>query len=379
MIPSQRELFDIPEDVAYFNCAYTAPLLLGAKKAGQAALEAKSSPWSITPNDFFTTIEANRELFGRIIGSAPDNIAIIPAVSYGLALAARNLPVSRGQNIVVLAEQFPSNIYAWRRLAEEKGAVVKTVSRPEQGNWTRAVLAAIDKDTAIAALPPCHWTDGTVLDLVEIGKKCRENGSALSIDGIQSLGALPFSVAEVMPDFLAAAAHKWLLGPYGFGFCYVAPKWHNGVPLEENWLNRSGSQDFSRLVQYQDEYQPGARRFDMGGASSFILAPIAAAAMRQLLEWGIEGISETLQVITDTIGDWASRKGFKVADNADRVPHIIGLSMPEGLSGSLAPKLAEKRVYVSIRGSSIRISPHLYNTPGDIDRLLSSLEKTLER
>lgn len=377
MIACQRELFDMPDDVAYFNCAYTAPLLIGAKKAGQAALNAKSNPWSITSDDFFTNIEENRALFGQLIGSAPDNIAIIPAVSYGLALAARNLPLSKGQNIVVLEEQFPSNIYIWRRVAEEKGAVIKTVSRPERGNWTNTVLKAIDQDTAITALPLCHWTDGTLLNLIAIGKRCRENDSALVIDGIQSLGALPFSVAAVKPDFLVAAAHKWLLGPYGFGFCYVAPKWHNGVPLEENWLNRSGSQDFSRLVDYRNDYQPGARRYDMGGASNFILAPIAAAAIRQLLEWDVEAISKTIQAITDPIGDCALRMGFIVADKADRVPHIIGLSMPGGIAGALAPKLAKNKVYVSIRGDSIRISPHLYNTPQDVDRLLSSLEEAL--
>jgi len=379
MIPCQRKLFDIPDDVAYFNCAYTSPLLFDAKNAGQKALKAKSNPWSITSDDFFTNIEENRTLFGQIIGSAPDNIAIIPAVSYGLALAARNLPISKGQNIVVLEEQFPSNIYAWRRVSEEKGAVIRTVLRPEKGNWTSAVLEAIDQNTAIAALPHCRWTDGTRLDLIEIGQRCREIGAALAIDGIQSIGAFPFSVKTIMPDFLVAAAHKWLLGPYGFGFCYVAPKWHNGRPLEENWLNRTGSQDFSRLVQYQNEYQPGARRYDMGEASSFILAPIAAAAIRQLLEWGVEAISQTLQTITDPIGDWASRMGFKVAEKADRVPHIIGLSMPGALTESLAPQLADSRVYVSIRGNSIRISPHLYNTPEDVDRLLSTLEKAVSR
>ncbi len=377
MIPCQRELFDISDDVAYFNCAYTSPLLISAKKAGQRALKAKSNPWSITSEDFFTNIEENRMLFGQLIDSPQDNIAIIPAVSYGIALAAKNIPLSKGQNIMVLEEQFPSNIYAWRRVAEERGAFIKTVSRPESGNWTRAVLEAIDQNTAVAALPPCHWTDGTLLNLIEIGEKCRANGTALVIDGIQSLGARPFSVATVKPDFLVAGAHKWLLGPYGFGYCYVAPKWHKGVPLEENWLNREGSQDFSRLVQYENDYQPGARRYDMGEASNFILAPIAAAALRQLLEWGVEAISKTLQSITDPIGDRAARMGLTVADKADRVPHIIGLSMPGGLPGSLAPDLAENKVYVSIRGNSIRISPHLYNTPEDVDRLLSSLEKAV--
>ena len=379
MIPCQRALFDIPDDVSYFNCAYTSPLVLFAKNAGQEALKAKGNPWTITPQDFFTNIEENRSLFGQIIGSTPDNIAIIPAVSYGIALAARNLPIAKGQNIVVLEEQFPSNIYAWRRMADENGAVIKTVSRPDQDSFTEAVLDAIDNDTAIAALPVCHWTDGALLDLVKIGEKCRKIGAALVIDGIQSIGALPFSVDEVKPDFLAAAAHKWLLGPYGFGFCYVDPKWHSGVPLEENWLNRAGSEDFSGLVQYEDDYQPGARRYDMGGASSFILSPIAAAALKQILEWGVEGISETIGAITGQIGEWASGAGLVVSDRADRSSHIIGLSMPGGLPGTIGPDLAANKVYVSIRGNSIRISPHVYNTIEDVDRLLEALGKAVNR
>jgi len=379
MISCQRERFDIPDDVSYFNCAYTSPLLLSAKQAGKDALTAKSHPWTITPEHFFNNIEENRTLFGRIIGSDPGNIAIIPAVSYGIALAARNLPVHKHQNIVVVEEQFPSNIYVWRRVAKENGAVIRTVSRPERGSLSEAICEAIDPDTAIAALPVCHWTDGVLLDLLRIGDACRNVGAALVIDGIQSVGALPFSVEKIQPDFLAAAAHKWLLGPYGFGFCYVSPKWHNGVPLEENWLNRAGSEDFSGLVQYEDDYQPGARRYDMGGASSFILAPIAATALDQLLKWGVGAISETIGSITGKIGKWASQGGFKVADPGDRAPHIMGLSMPDGLPKTTGADLAKSKVYVSIRGNSIRISPHVYNTEEDVDRLLEALGRTLKR
>ena len=159
----------------------------------------------------------------------------------------------------------------------------------------------------------------------------------------------------------------------------MAPKWHNGAPLEENWLNRAGAEDFSRLVHYRGDYQPGARRFDMGGASSFILAPIAAAALRQLLDWGVEAISETLQAVTDPLADWASALGLAVAPKDHRAPHLIGFAMPGGLPASLAPDLAANRVYVSIRGNAIRIAPHLYNTNEEVDRLRSSLEKAIGR
>ena len=375
MIPCQRDMFDIPENVAYLNCAYTSPLLKAAREAGRIAIQAKANPWNITSGDFFTTAETARELFARLIGCAAEDVALVPAVSYGISLAARNLPVERDQAIVVLQDQFPSNVYAWMRVAHAKGAAVKTVQRPKDSDWTAAVLETIETSTAIVAVQNCHWTDGTLLDLVRIGEKCRAVGASLVVDGIQSIGAMPFSIKEVQPDFLAAASHKWLLGAYSFGFCYVAPKWHGGIPLEENWFNRAGSEDFSRLVDYRESYQPGARRFDQGEASNFILSPIAAVGIKQILEWGVANIAETLRRKTDTIAVRAQQMGLSVAPPQLRAPHLIGISKPGGFNKDLPLLLAQDNVFVSVRGESIRISPHVYTTDADIDRLFAVLEK----
>jgi selenocysteine lyase/cysteine desulfurase len=377
MIPCQRHLFDIPEEVAYLNCAYTSPLLKSAAAAGQAALDAKSAPWTVTPQHFFETIDQCRTLFGKLIGCSSEDIAIIPAVSYGIALAAKNLPLTKGQTVVVLEDQFPSNIYSWRRLCSDKDATLMSVPRPSDNDWTSAVLEKMDQQTAIAALPNCHWTDGTIIDLAEIGKKCREVGAALVIDGIQSLGAMPFSVKAVQPDFLVAAAHKWLLGPYSFGFCYVAPKWQNGLPLEENWMNRLGSEDFSRLIDYRDEYRDGAKRFDVGEASNFILSPVAEAALKQLAEWGTEAVAETLKIKTGRIAEKASEMGFNVAPPAVRSPHMLGISVSGSLPKGLLPMLVKEKVFVSVRGSAIRIAPHLHTSDEDIERLFSALKKAV--
>ncbi|UCG14270.1 MAG: aminotransferase class V-fold PLP-dependent enzyme [Deltaproteobacteria bacterium] len=377
MIPCQRELFEIPDDIAYFNCAYTAPLLRSGAAAGRAALQAKSESWTITSKHFFTAIEENRMLFGKLVACNPNHVAIIPAVSYGIALAAKNLPTQKGQSVLVLEDQFPSNVYAWKRLADSKGIKVATISRPSDHDWTSAVLEAIDSNTAIAAMPNCHWTDGTLVDLIQVGEKCREVGAALVVDGTQSLGAMPFSVASVQPDYLITTAHKWLLGPYSFGFCHIAPRWQTGVPLEENWLNRAGSEDFARLVDYRDEYQPGARRYDVGEASNFILAPIAQAALRQLLAWGVDTIAATLKSKTDHIASKARELGFQVSPDNTRAPHMLGLSIPEGLSENFPNILAQEKVFVSVRGNSIRVAPHVYNTEADVTRLLSALKKAI--
>ncbi len=375
MIPCQRDMFDLPENVAYLNCAYTTPLLKAAQEAGRTAIQAKANPWTITSADFFTTAETARELFARLVGCKSDDVALIPAVSYGIALAARNLPVARNQTIVVLEDQFPSNVYAWMRVASEKNAVVKTVEHPKDSDWTPAVLETIDTSTAIVAVQNCHWTDGTLLDLVKVGEKCRTMGAALVVDGIQSLGAMPFSIDRVQPDFLVAASHKWLLGAYSFGFCYVAPKWHGGMPLEENWFNRADSENFARLVDYRESYQAGARRFDQGEASNFILSPIAAAGLRQILEWGVKNIAETLRSKTNAIADRAQQMGLCAAPAHFRAPHMIGVSKPGGFREDLPLLLAQDNVFVSVRGESIRISPHVYSTDEDINRLFAVLEK----
>jgi len=374
MIPNQRSLFSIPDHIAYLNCAYTSPLLKTAEAMGKKAVSAKGMPWNITPADFFKTIETLRGLFAQLIHCSGEDIAVIPAVSYGISLAAKNLPVSQGQAILVLGDQFPSNIYSWKRLAHEKKGKIQTIKRPESHDWTTAVINAIDTNTAIVAVPNCHWTDGTLVDLVQIGKACRDHGAALVIDGTQSLGAMPFSIEEIKPDFLATTTHKWLLGPYSFGFCYIAPQWQNGTPLEESWLNRAGSEDFSRLVDYRDEYQPGARRFDVGGASNFFLSPVAQEALQQILEWNPHHIAETIRMKTDLIAEKAESLGFKVAPKKMRAPHLIGISLPEGIPEDLPKKLSSENIFVSIRGQSIRIAPHLYTTDQDLDRLFRVLE-----
>ena len=377
MIPNQRHLFDLPDDVTYLNIAYTAPLLKAAAQAGKDAIQAKQNPWTIASNDFFSSVETVRNLFSKIIGCSSKCVAIIPAVSYGIALAANNLQVKRGQSIVVLQDQFPSNIYSWRKTAYRKNAIVKTIRRPADQNWTPALMNSIDDDTAIVAVSNCHWTDGTLIDLEKIGERCRSKGAALVIDGIQSIGALPFSVERVRPDFLVSAAHKWLLGPYSFGFCYIDPKWHGGTPLEENWMNRADSEDFSRLVDYRDEYQKGARRFDMGESSNFILSPIATTALKQILEWGVVNIANTLREKTDAIADRAKAIGFDVAPRHARAPHLIGISKPGGFPKDLPNLLAKRKIFVSIRGESIRISPHLYTTKEEIERLFSALKSAI--
>lgn len=375
-IPKALELFRIPEGISYLNCATMAPQLRSATAAGLEATRLKEAPWNFSAPDWFTGAETLRELAAQVLGTEADGVALVPAASYGLAVAAANLPVRRGQSIVLLDQEFPSNVYVWHEVAKKQDARVATVRRRPDEGWTEALLETIDEETAVVSVPHCHWTDGTRIDLVRVGERVRAIGAALVIDASQSLGACPLDLSLVQPDFLVAVGYKWLLGPYSLGYLYAAPKWREtGAPIEWSWMTRAGSDDFARLVDYREDYRPGARRFDVGEFSQFTLVPMAAAALRQILAWGVGRIQESVSLLTDHAGRLAAEAGYVVAPREERLGHIIGIRLPRGLPGGLLQQLASARVYVSVRGDSIRVAPHAYNDTADIDRLFAALDQ----
>ena len=375
MIPCQRHLFQIPEGVAYLNCAYMSPLMNSAVEAGNAGLVRKAQPWQISAQDFFTGSEQLRSLSARFFNSSADEVAVVPSASYGLQTAANNIPIARGQKVLVLEEQFPSNIYPWRRLVREAGAEIMSVPWPHDGDWTAAVLANLKSDVAIAALPNVQWTSGGVLDLERIGAVCRKIGAALVLDLTQSLGVYPFDVRRVQPDFAVAAAYKWLLGPYSTGVMYVAPRWHNGHPLEENWIQRDNARNFSNLY-YTDNYQSGARRFDMGEHANFGLLPAMIRALQQVDAWGVQEISETIGNMTKKIVASLEGTGLVAWPAASRAPHYLCLRLEGSVPEGFVESLASEHVYISLRGTSLRITPHVYNSPQDVERLVNVLQKS---
>ncbi len=378
MLSSQRGLFEILEDITYLNCAAISPQLRVVSAAGLESVKSKAAPWRITSQDWFTNPGNLREIAAKVIGVNKESIAIIPSVSYGIAVAANNVSVKCGQSIVLLHDEFPSNYYAWKELARERDASLNIVRRRDGETWTQALLKVIDDDTAVVSVPNCHWTDGSLVDLEKVGEKARSVGAALVVDASQSLGAYPLDITKVQPDFLVAVGYKWLLGPFALGFMYVAPKWQEiGKPIENSWLNRAGSEDFSSLVLYTDEYESGARRFDMGEFPNFVLVPMAIAALRQIDEWQVGRIQQTLSVLTNLIAEKAIKLGCDVTPSPDRVGHLIGIRLPNGIPGRLNERLAAEKIYVSIRGDAIRIAPHLYNEEKDIEKLFAVLQKLI--
>jgi selenocysteine lyase/cysteine desulfurase len=377
-IAGQRHLFEIPADVAYFNLASLAPQLRSVHAAGARALRARGAPWQIQTRDWFDDVEQLRDLFARVIGGDADGVAIIPATSYGLAVAAENITARAGDRILLTAGDYPSTVYTWRAFAARHEAKITTVARREGETWTDAVLAGLDQRVAVVSVPNVRWTDGARIDLERIGVRARDVGARLVVDLTQSVGAMPFDLSAVRPDFLVAAGYKWLLGPFSIAYLWVAPEHRTGAPLEHNWINRAGAENFAALTDYRDDYQPGARRFDVGQRTNFTLTPMAIAALTQILDWQIPAVARTLQGITDRIEDWADRYGLESPAHRDRGPHMLEIGIPEEAMARVPERLAEQNVFVGVRGATgLRVSPYLYTTDDDLERLFGALSDAL--
>jgi len=378
-LDSQRHLFDIPEEITYFNCAYNSPLLNESKTRLQYGVDSKSHPWERTPKSFFDDAEKIRQLSANLFGGDSDGFAVIPAASYGISTAARSIEphLQTGDKVLVIAEEFPSNVLPWRRTAQETGAEIITVPYPEDGNWTHPILNYIAGGVKVVAVSTCHWTNGAYIDLVPIAKACRDNNTYLVVDATQTLGAMPFSMESIQPDFLVAAGYKWLLCPYGFSLLYVSERCRNSRPLEETWLARENAENFAALVNYSDTYMPGARRFDGGEKCTATILPGAVAALEQIKEWGVENISHSLSKINETIVLRLSQLGFFLPKESLRCPHMFGALLPEHHEGNLVSELSSRSIYISQRGNALRFAPHLHVNDNDINRLLEALEELI--
>jgi len=358
-----------------------APLLHSVEEKGIEGLQRKRNPVSIKPADFFSEVKGVRQKFGAMVNAEPSQVAVMPAVSYGMNSVIRNIPCSSGQHALTISEEFPSCYYTAERWCRDHGSELRVVARkddvPEKGrDWNDRILEAISRDTAFVVMASVHWMNGTLFDLESIGARCRETGTKLIVDGSQSVGALPMDVKKYNIHALICAAYKWLMGPYSTALSYLHEDFNQGVPLEESWMTRPNAERFDRLTQYVDGYKPGATRFDVGQSSNFISMPMLDRALAQLLEWGIPEIQEYGRVLSLPLINYFKSRGVKLDEEAHRAHHLMGMSLPPETNGeALMDELQSRNVYVSLRGNNIRISINVFNDESDVGELIAALEK----
>lgn len=379
MLSNQRSKFTLPAGSVYLNCAYMSPLLKAVEKKGVEGIFQKRNPAKVSSSDFFETTEKVRKEYAKLIRAEANRIVLIPSVSYGMANVVRNVNFLPTDNLIVTAEQFPSNYYPWHRVKETSGAALKVVAAPDTrtnrgAQWNERILDAIDANTRLVALGHVHWADGTRFNLQEIRKRTREVGALLVIDGTQSVGALPFNIKEIQPDALICGGYKWLMGPYSLGLAYYGEHFDQGTPIEENWINRLHSENFAGLVNYESAYQPGALRYEVGEHSNFILVPMLLEALRQINQWKPQAIQQYCGAISKQPIKLLREAGYWIEEEPFRGNHLFGIRIPEGARiDPIRNALKKNKISVSFRGNAIRVAPHLYNTEKDLMKFVKVL------
>lgn len=380
MLRNQKLSFSIPRDITYLNCGYMSPLPKKVEEAGIQSLLRKRDPSKISAIDFFTDAVKLRKEYTKLINVPdPGRIVIIPSVSYGMANVVKNVPLGKGDEVIVASEEFPSDYYPWASRCAETGAAIKTITPPDSivrrgEQWNNRILEAINKKTKVVTLGNVHWADGTLFNLPEIRKRTKDVGAALIIDGTQSVGALPFDVKKIQPDALICVGYKWLLGPYSIGLGYYGEMFDNGKPVEESWMNRLNSEDFRSLVNYQSEYKSGSSRYEVGEHSNFSHVSMMIESLKLINSWKPSNIQKYCKSITnDSIGE-LREAGFWIEDEDSRGQHLFGIRMPKNVDiEKIIPKLKKNKVFVSFRGNAIRVAVNVFNTKKDIEKLTGLL------
>jgi selenocysteine lyase/cysteine desulfurase len=379
-----RADFSIPDDIVYWNFAGMSALPQRVLMAGREAVERKAQPWTL-PIDyhFFAETDLARAEFAGLIGAQLEDIALHPSATYGVETSVRNLLTQNwlqsGDEILMPDEEFPALRYPLARLAKQIGARLVRVPRPRDQNWTRAIHEAINSRTRVVALTPCHWTDGARIDVGSLAHEARQRDAIVIVDACQSAGAVPLNAREWQADFIVAPTYKWLLGPYSFSFMYVDPNspLKATEPLEEYWASREGAQDFAALVRDLDNYQAGARRFDVGERANLQLLPMAIEALRVIREIKPERIADELSTWTELLAHQLGKMGFQLPPPEQRSPHMLGIRQPQGWRPGLLERLEAQGIYVSQRGEVLRLSPHLNISASDVEKLLRALSEEI--
>jgi selenocysteine lyase/cysteine desulfurase len=382
MLPSQRDLFEMSRHICYLNAASYSPLPLRTLEAGRAAVGRKGTPWTLDAAFANGQHERARTAAARLINADPADIALIPSVSYGVATAAKLLTIAHGARVVVLENDHSSPVLEWQTRAAAQGFTIETIRQPDDGDWTSAALAAIERSGAppvgLASISSVHWSDGGLIDLERIGAALRRQGAMFLVDATQSAGVLMTDVRRLDPDFVIFPTYKWLLGPYGRAFLYIAKRHQGGIPLEQTSSGRRDVRAENEVYFADIRYVPDARRFDMGERDHFISMEMAAIGMEMMAEWGATAVAQRLSMLTDRIVEGLRGIGGpSVPERHFRAPHILSLASKDGIPTGLVEGLAAEGIYVATRLGRLRVSPHVYNDEADVDRFVAALARRL--
>lgn len=366
--------FPILEQVDFFNHAAVSPIPMRARRAIEAYAEEASTLGCVKWPEWAGRVERARVTAARFLGTGPDNVAFTTSTTHGLLCIANSLAWRPGDNIVTAAGEFPANVYPWRNLAPRGVELREVAERPghrfDPGDFRRA----IDAHTRMIAVSLVQFSTGYRMPVEALGALCREHGLWFSIDGIQGLGAVPVDVASLGADSISADGHKWMLAPEGAGLLYVNParagEFNDSMT---GWFGRPNSMDFA------DTAQPAvaeARRFEAGAWNIGGILGLGAS-LDLLNEAGAAGRWSAIEALTAQLCEGARKLGFEIVSPRDEECERSGIVAitRAGLDAERAmSELEAKNIHVMARCGWLRIGPHFYNRPEQIDNLLEALK-----
>ncbi len=378
----QKHLFNIKENIHYLNCAYKAPLLKSSEEACIKALIKERNPSDIIADNFFNVTEEVRGYFAEIINSSSNNIAIIPSTSYGFSSVLNNIEGKKNGNAITIQDEFPSGYFSIKRWCKENSNELLLINPDDDQiligeNWNDNLINQITEQTSIVLISSVHWMNGIRFNLEKIGQKCKKVGAKFIVDGTQSVGVLKMDVNKYNISALICASYKWLFGPYSVALAYINDDFNQGKPLEESWMNRVNSENFSALTNYEDTYQSNAGKFNVGESSNFILMPMLRESLKQIMKWKPNEIEAYCKSLIQPLINYLESLGVAFEKEKYFSNHLFALQLPANINMELLKNnLIKNNIYTSIRGNYLRVSVNVFNDEKDILKLINVIKQT---
>jgi len=372
----RQEWFEI-EDATYLNLAGESPMPKISIRAVQAALEAKKYPHHKPDSTFFEVPNRIRASLAKLIGGKPEEIALTSGASAGVAAVAYALTWKPGDEIITAKGEFPLQYTTWKPMEEREGLKLKIVSPRERFITADDLIAAITPRTRLVSVSMVRYDDGSLLDAARVADACHKQGALLLLDVSQSCGALPMDVNQLGADFMVCAGYKWLLGPFGTGFFWAKSE-HLGIirPGPFNWMAVEGSHNFAALNFADPKPAANAKRWDSPEWASYFNFNLVAmdVSVDFVVRMGPELVAAHNHKLIELLFERLPKDRYVIAsptDAARRGPYGCFAARSREKTAEVYQRLWKENVVVSLREGNIRVSPHLYNTERDIDRLIS--------
>lgn len=374
-MPNYRQDFPDFAPTVYLNCAYQGPFPRTAVARIHDAIELKCHPERLVERDYFDPPDRVRERLARLVGAAPEEIALTNSATQGVGVAAAGLEFHAGDEVVVASTNFPSNLFTWLHL-RRRGVRVNVVQPREGFIHADDVARALSSQTRVLALDWVSYTTGVRIDLAAFGELAHRHGALFVVDGTQGVGAIEVDLRALPVDVMAVAGYKWLLGPYGTGFAYLSSEVQDRLELRVvNWSSTEGSDEFDALPIEHLKLPRAARIFDVPETANFLNLYALEASLEYVERVGVATVQRHCTRLLDRLSEGLRSRGLTLSAAAAPERHSTILGFQAGsleATAGIHARLEREHISVSLRQGMIRVSPYLYNDEADIERLLAA-------